>query len=200
MSTALIVARLDRELAPRGFRRKKTTWNRERDSFVDVVDVQVSKSRDTVTMNAGVLYRPIYFACWGEESKPFVVEPSCTVRARIGQLLDNRDRWWDIGSESVADEMAECLETCIFPFLDGMQSLESMQDWLASTGLPSSKWPLPSIYYALLQSQLGDQEGACNTLTELEGKALGAWKAGAKEVAVRIGCVAGAGVDAEAKR
>jgi hypothetical protein len=188
MSTSSIIARLDRELAPRGFRRKKVTWNREHDSLVDVIDIQVSKSGNTVTMNAGVLSRPIYFTCWGRESKPFVEEPSCTVRARVGQLLDNKDRWWDIGSESAADEMVECLGALILPFLDRMQSFKAMRDWLTSTGLPSPKWPASSVYFAVLQSQLGDMEGACSTLTELEGKALGAWKAGAKEVAVRIGC------------
>lgn len=188
MSTASIIARLDRELTPRGFSRKKATWNREHDSLVDVIDIQVSKSGDTVTMNAGVLSRPIYFACWGRESKPSVEEPSCTVRARVGQLLDNKDRWWDVGSVRAADEMVECLGTRILPFLDRMQSFEAMRDWLASMGLPSPKWPVPSIYFAVLQSQLGDMKGACNTLTELEAKALGAWKAGAKEVAMRIGC------------
>lgn len=192
MSTSSIIARLDRELAPRGFSRKKVTWNREHDLLVDVIDIQVSKSGDTVTMNAGVLSRPIYFACWGRESKVFVEEPSCTVRARVGQLLDNKDRWWEVGSESAADEMIECLGARILPFLERMQSLKAMRDWLASTGLPSPKWPVPSIYFAVLQSQLGDMTGACNTLTELERKALGAWKAGAKEVAARIGCALGA--------
>lgn len=188
MSTSSIIARLDRELAPRGFSRKGLTWNREHGLLVDVIDIQVSKSGDTVTMNAGVLSRPIYFACWGREAKPFVEEPSCTVRARVGQLLDNRDRWWSVGSESAAAELVECLGERILPFLDRMQSFEAMRDWLATTGFPSPKWPVPSIYFAVLQSQLGDMEGACNTLTELEGKALGAWKEGAKEVAVRIGC------------
>lgn len=188
MSTASIIARLDRELAPRGFSRKKFTWNREHDLLVDVIDIQVSKSGETVTLNAGVLSRPSYFACWGRESKAFVEEPSCTVRARVGQLLDNKDRWWDVGSESAPDEMVECLVARLLPFLDQMQSPNAMRDWLASAGLPSPKWPVPSIYFAVLQAQLGDIQGACITLTELENKALGAWKAGAKEVAVRIGC------------
>lgn len=188
MSTSSIIARLDSELAPMGFNRKKVTWNREHDSLVDVIDIQVSKSGDTVTMNAGVLSRPVYFACWGRESKPFVEEPSCTVRARVGQLLDNKDRWWDVGRESTADELVTCLGACILPFLDRMQSLKEMRDWLASTGLPSPKWFLPSICFAVLQSQLGDIDGACTTLTELEDKSKGAWKADVQEVAARIGC------------
>lgn len=190
MSASSIIARLDCELAPNGFSRKKVTWNRARDSLVDVIDIQVSKSGDTVTMNAGVLSRPVYAACWGREAKPFVEEPSCTVRARVGQLLDNKDRWWDVGGESAADEMVECLRTRILPFLDRMGSLEAMRDWLASMNMPMPKhpYPPPVIYFAVLQSQLGDMKGACNVLTELEGKALGAWRAGTREVALRIGC------------
>jgi len=196
--TSSIIGRIDRELAPRGFSRKKVTWNREHDLLVDVIDIQVSKSGDTVTMNAGVLSRPNYFACWGRESEAFVEAPSCTVHARVGQLLDNKDRWWDIGSESAADEMVECLGARILPFLDRLQSLEAMRDWLASTGLPSPKWLVPSICFAVLQSQLGDMEGACNTLTELESKTRDDWKAGVKEVAARIGCASG-GAGAEGR-
>lgn len=188
MSTASIIARLDGELAPRGFRRKKATWNREHGSLVEVVDIQTSKSGDTVTMNVGVLSRPIYFACWGRDAKPFVEEPECTIRARIGQLIDNKDRWWDVSSASVADEMITCLGKRVLPFLERMQSSEEMCNWLVSMGAPTSKYPPPTIYYAVLQSQLGDLNGACATLTALERRALGAWKGTAQEVAARIGC------------
>ena len=41
MSVTTIVARLDRELAPKGFRRKKATWNREQGPLVEVIDIQM---------------------------------------------------------------------------------------------------------------------------------------------------------------
>ena len=188
MTTALIIARLDRELATKGFAREKATWNRQHGTLVEVIDVQSSKAGDTVTINVGVLERGVYLACWGREAGLFVEEPFCTVRARIGQLLDNKDRWWDIGSPSAADEMADCLIEHALPFLARMQSLEEMRDWLASAGAPSPKTPLSSICFAVLLSKLGDVDRACATLVELESKALGAWKARAKEVSVRIGC------------
>ena len=189
MTAALIIARLDRELATKGFARKKATWNREHGPLVEVIDVQTSNAGDTVTINVGVLERAVYFACWGRDAELFVEEPFCTVRARIGQLLDNKDRWWDIGSASAADEMAACLNEHALPFLGRMQSLEEMRDWLASAaGAPSPKTPLPSICFAVLLSKLGDVDRACATLVKLESKALGVWKARAKEVSVRIGC------------
>ena len=188
MSTTSIIDRLDHELKPRGFDRKKATWNRDHGSLVEVLDIQISKSGDTVTMNVGVLSRPIYFACWGRNAKLFVEEPECTVRARIGQLIDNKDRWWDIESASTADEMILCLSERVLPFLERMQSSEEMRNWLVSTGAPSSKYPPPALYYAVLQSQLGNLDDACATLIALERRALGAWKGTAREVAVRIGC------------
>jgi hypothetical protein len=188
MSAASIIARLDCELAPIGFSREKTTWNREQHSLVEVIDIQTSKVGDAVTMNVGVLSRPIYFACWGRDADAFVEEPFCTVRARVGQLLDGKDRWWDVSSTGVADEMADCLGARILPFLEHMRSLEAMRDWLASTGMPSAKNPLSSICFAVLLSQVGDIGAACTALAELERKALGAWKVRAQEVAVRIGC------------
>lgn len=188
MTIALILARLDRELATSGFVRKKSTWNREHGPLVEVIDVQTSKASDAVTMDVGVLDRGVYFACWGRDADLFVEEPFCTVRARIGQLLDNKDRWWNIGSARVADEMAGCLREQALPFLWRMQSLKEMRDWLALAGAPSPKIPLPTICFAVLLSRLGDRNRACAILAELGTKALGAWKGRSKEVSVRIGC------------
>lgn len=188
MSAASIIARVDRELTPKGFSRKKATWNRERGPVVEVIDIQTSKGGDAVTMNAGVLSRSTYFSCWGHNAEAFIEEPFCTVRTRVGQLLDSKDRWWNVGGAGVAEEMVGCLGTQLLPFLERMGSLEAMRDWLTSVGMPSPKSPLPSICFAVLQSQLGDIDAACSVLAELEGKALGAWKVRAKEVAMRIGC------------
>jgi len=188
MSTASIIARLDRELVPKGFNRKKATWNREQGPLVEVIDIQTNKGGDAVTMNVGVLSRPTYFACWGRDAKSFIEEPFCTVRARVGQLLDNKDRWWGVSSVMGAEEMIGCLGAQVLPFLERMRSLDAMRDWLASTGIPSLKSPLSSICFAVLQSQLGDIDAACAVLAELERNALGAWRDRAHEVAVRIGC------------
>jgi hypothetical protein len=156
--------------------------------MVEVIELQLGKAGDTLTINVGVLSRPVYFACWGRDAEPFVEEPFCTVRARVGQLLDNKDYWWDLGREDMADELVDCLHAKIFPFLERMGSLREMRDWLASTGIPSTKKPLPSICFAVLQAQLDEIEAACALLASLERNALGAWRTRAREVALRIGC------------
>jgi hypothetical protein len=142
MSASSIIARLDRELTPKGIRRKKATWNREQGSLVEVIDIQTSKAGDAVTMNVGVLSRPVYLVCWGRHPESFIEQPECTVGTRVGGLIDNKDRWWDVSSPGVAEEMVDCLAARIFPFLERMRSLEAMRDWLASTGMPSRMTPL----------------------------------------------------------
>lgn len=188
MNASHLINLFDRKLKPKGFRRKKATWNRGRDAFVEVIDVQTSKDGDSVTLNAGVLSLSIYSLCWGRDAEPFIEEPFCTVRARIGQLLDNKDLWWEVGDTRAIDDMTDRLERQIFPFLERMRSLGGMRDWLASTGVPSPKSPLPSLCFAVLQSQLGDMDNACAVLSDLEHRALGAWEAKAQEIAARIGC------------
>jgi hypothetical protein len=184
----MLTARLDHELASKGFSRKKTTWNRDQGMLVEVIDLQVNKVGEAVTMNVGILSRPIYFACWGRDADQFIEEPFCTVRARVGQLIDNKDRWWELRGEGVAEEMVDCIGARILPFLERMRSLEALRDWLASTGIPSSKRPLQSICFAALESELCGPTAACAVLAELESNAMGAWKARAREVAMRIGC------------
>jgi hypothetical protein len=188
MSEASIIARLDRELESKGFARRRSTWNRAHDSLVDVIDIQVSKGGDTVTLNAGILSRPVYRAVWGRDAGDFVEEPFCTIRVRVGQLLGNKDRWWSVSESRSDDELAECTHSHVLPFLDRVGTLEEMRNWLATNGIPSPKLPLASLCLAVLQSQLGDLTGACKLLAVIEDKALGNWKNRAREVAVRIGC------------
>ncbi len=190
MNRPMITARIDRELTSIGFSRfaKKSTWNRQHHSLVEVIDIQISKTGNKVTMNVGVLERGVYFACWGRDAELYVEEPSCTVRARIGELIDKKDRWWDVDSTSVADDMVACLSGYALPFLARMQSLKEMRDWLASQGAPTPRKILPSLCFAVLLSKLGDLDRACATLLELDSKVLGAWKGTAIEVSSRIGC------------
>lgn len=188
MTTASIIARFDSELAPKGFVRRNTTWNRALDQLVEVIDIQISKGGETVTMNVGVLERGVFSACWGRDPEPFVEEPECTVRARIGRMLDNKDRWWNIEDANAADEMVACLKEHALPFLARMHSLEEMRAWLASSGSPSPRNPLSTICFAVLEWRLGNMSRACTILAGLQVKALGAWKTRAKEVSARIEC------------
>ena len=189
MGVTTIRARLDRELTPLGFRRDKVTWNRGEGDWIDVVDVQASEAGSEATINAGVLCQPVYVALWGQAPGPFVQEPECTVRARVGRLIDGCDRWWATADGGVAEEMAACLTAHVLPWLRSMGSLEAMRNWLASEGAPSKRRPMETVNDAIIQARLGDTAAAREILESLERDALGGWKSRAVEVARRIGCL-----------
>jgi len=188
MSTKPVVTRMDELLKPLGFARHKTTWNRKSNSFVDVIDVQTSKAGDTMTINAGVLHPDVYRKCWATEPTAVVEEPSCTVRARVGQLLDGKDLWWRLDDPRTLNEVIENLNAHVLPFLEQMHSLEAMEQALTASGVTRQKYPPPAIYLAILKSECGDRAGACALLAELGGKAIGAWRTRISEVAGRLGC------------
>lgn len=187
MSTMKVVLKnLDELLLPLSFRRQKETWNRRSEPFVDVIDVQVSKAGDTITVNVGVLDPEIYSQCWGADPPGFVQEPQCTVRARLGQLINGRDVWWSVGSPEISRAVAQYG----VPFLERMHAPGAMEEFLgSSTGIKAKHpYPLPVIYLALLMNKGGDRPGACRLLGELEERALGAWRTRVREVAWRLGC------------
>lgn len=189
MNTITIITTLDRTLKPLGFVRRKTVWNRGVGQFVDVFDIQVSKDKDAVTFNVGVLEKDVYTECWGREVASFVEEPYCTVRSRIGELIDKKDKWWSLSNIAVAEEINSCLIKHALPFFDQMHSLQAMNDLLVESNISSCKYPLPIIYLAIIKHHLGQFDDACALLEHQMERALGDWKARAKEVANRLGCV-----------
>lgn len=183
-----IISNFDRVLNVNGFQRNKSTWNLSEDLLIKVIDLQISKSGDRFTINVGISFKSVFFTCWGYKPAEFIEEPYCTVRARIGQLIDGNDRWWDVEDPKAIEDAVACLDVFIFPFLKKIQSPSAACEWLMSTGLPSHKSPLSSIYLAILKSQLGQADVSCEILHDMKRNSLGAWKEKAQEVAMRLGC------------
>lgn len=183
-----VVTKLDNILRPLGFSRRKATWNRTTGAYVDVIDVQTSKAGDAVTVNCGVLVPDVYVRCWGGEPPRFVEEAACSVRSRIGQLLDGRDIWWTVGHDRSADEILEKVTAYVLPFLDRMHSPEAIEGFLTSTLVVNQKYPPPIVYLAIIKFDRGDTTGARALLDELHKKTVPAWQRRISEVAQRLGC------------
>lgn len=188
MSAKLVIARMDEILRPLGFTRRKTTWNRRIDSFVDVVDAQTSKAGDKMTINAGVLLPEVHWKYWATELPAIVEEPECIVRARVGQLLDGKDLWWRLNDPGILDDVVEKLTVHVLPFVKRMHSLRAMEESLTNAQVMKQRYPPPVIYLAIIKSEQGDRVGACALLTELSKKSVGAWRTRIGEVAGRLGC------------
>jgi Domain of unknown function (DUF4304) len=188
MSKRVVIARLDSLLKPLGFGRQKMTWNRRIDSVVDVVDVQVSKAGDAITVNVGVLDTEAHSTLWGSEPPAFVQQPVCTVCARIGKLIDDKDKWWQLSDSAIGDDMAEKIEVYVSPFLEQMHTREAMEQWLMDAQVVKKTYPPPIINLAILKSFLGKVAQGCALLAELQKKPIGDWGARVTEVAGRLRC------------
>jgi hypothetical protein len=182
-----IVLALDEHLKPIGFNRKGSTWNRRFSGFVEVIDLQVSKSRDRVTANAGVLDPLVYKTVWGEEPPEFVKEPISTVRVRVGELLDQRDWWWASENQEVSGEIIHIVNELILPFLQRMRSREQMISWLGKAEVVKRRQHPETLALAVLMNLMGRNTEACKIVTNTN-ISFGAWRSRYEEVASRLGC------------
>lgn len=180
------VKEVDDVLQSRGFQKSGLTWNRVTSGLVEVIDLQLSKSKTEITVNCGIQERRAYLLVWGKEPERFVQEPFCVVRARIGELGDGQDVWWSIADEGTARNVAVAVTRTVLPFLETFESLETIERFLQSqVGQP---YPLPNLYLASIKYLRGDSVGACRVLEVKRKKALGDWKKRFDEVSERLGC------------
>jgi len=144
MSMKTTISRLDQLLKPIGFSRAKVTWNRGSGSVFDVIDVQVSKARDCLTINAGVLDPEVYTLVWGREPPKLIEQPSCTIGVRIGGLREDRkDKWWPLTDDRAPAEIVANVEAHVLPFLERTHTREAMKHWLIATEVTRKRYPLP---------------------------------------------------------
>ena len=182
-----LLRRLDEELSPRDFRRHKHTWNRKADSLVDVIELQVSKSADSVYVNVGVAATEIYAACWLTYPPRFAMEPNCTVRSRLGLLMGDHDASWRLGENAAGDEIAAAVRAFAVPFLERMHAPESLEQYLEADPSMTQRYPPPIIYCALLKYRHGEKAQAEQMLRGLRARTVGPWAARIGEVLEGLG-------------
>ena len=74
-----------------GFKKKGTTWNREVNGVVHVIDIQASKARadgsESFTINIGLSINELWKIFWNKDVPQFMKEENCYPRFRLGYLL-----------------------------------------------------------------------------------------------------------------
>ncbi len=115
-----------------GFKRSSTTWNRRVGDFTDVINIQVSKSLDRVWVNVGVAEAHAYVSSWGVALPSFVPEGECTVRTRLGILINGHDSAWMIQDPAVPKEIENQLRTVGLPYLERLHTYEEMEKEMAT--------------------------------------------------------------------
>ncbi|WP_129524221.1 DUF4304 domain-containing protein [Pelagerythrobacter rhizovicinus] len=130
MEKTELISKIDDVLEKHQFYRNKSLWNREYPGFVDVIDLQISKSKDMFTINIGVSDEFVTRACWGISGADMVEESLCTVRVRLGKLLYGRDVWWNLAGSTGIEEVLSAIQDVAIPFLQLNHSIDHMIETL----------------------------------------------------------------------
>lgn len=161
------------------FRGNGPLWNRDYIDFVDVIDLQISKSKDMFTINVGVADKFVTNACWGLSSAELVDEPLCTVRARLGELLYGRDVWWSLSDSEGVEEVLRGIQDVAMPFLDLNHNIDHMIQSLEKD-LAIRRYLPEAIYLALLYYRKGERDRCREIFKSL--KLTGAWSKKASDI------------------
>lgn len=179
MTKKQLITKIEEVLEKYQFYRKGALWNRGYADFVDAIDLQISKSKDMFTINAGVASNFVIRACWDLDGSSMIEEPSCTVRARLGELLHGRDVWWSLSDDDGIEEVLSGIQDAAIPFLQLNHSIDHMISTLENDPA-SRRYPPGVIYLALLHHQRGESD-RCKEMFETM-KLTGAWNQKASDI------------------
>jgi hypothetical protein len=110
--------------APHGFVRKSSTWRRDNGWCIDIIEFQLAKSRDTFSINLGVLVKSVYSLVWGD----IPASPGShhgTVRSRTGWQREGEadaEISWEVDDEAWMQDAIGPIQNVAFPFFDRMHT------------------------------------------------------------------------------
>jgi len=125
---AMVAFLHQRHLKELGFCKSGTTWVRRLD-WPQVINIQLSKwnssTEASFTINLGISIEALHTASEGLPLKGTLKEYDCDVRARVGDLLSNKqDKWWVVNQRSDPDQLAEDvfaqLDRFVLPWFERM--------------------------------------------------------------------------------
>ncbi len=161
------------------FYRNGSLWNRNYADFVDVIDLQISKSKDMFTINVGVADKFVVRNCWDLDESAMVEESLCTVHARLGELLHGRDVWWTFSDDNSIPQILSGIQDVAIPFLQLNHNIDQMIKSLESDPA-ATRYPPGNIYLALLYHRKG--KGARSKEMFKSMKLTGAWNQKASNI------------------
>jgi Domain of unknown function (DUF4304) len=118
-----VLSALGAELAGHGFRRRGHSFVRETPECWAVINIQrasySSAYQQSITIDLGIASKRLLRFDGAAEDAPD--EAACHWRARVGDLLDGRDRWWEISDlqspNPVIAEICDLLSANAVPLL-----------------------------------------------------------------------------------
>ena len=179
MTKKQLISKIDEILGKYQFSKSGSIWNRSSPEFIDVIDLQISKSKDTFTINVGVANKFVIHSCWNMDGSDVVEEPSCTVRTRLGELLHGRDVWWGLSDDDGIEEVLSGIQDAAIPFLQFNHSIDQMIETLESDPA-CRRYPPGVIYLALLHHRMGESDRCREIFKSM--RLTGAWSQKASDI------------------
>jgi hypothetical protein len=168
-----------------GFRKHNRTYNRaNNEGLVQVINFQMGRydppgtyeipgMRKNLygyfTVNLGVFVPEVEEIEYPGESQKFIAEPSCHLRARLGDLGGARaDLWWPlVAPETVVADVRERLIKDGLPFLERFASREAIvKDWIDFNQTLLSGEANARIVVGIILAKLGRAEEASVQFTK----------------------------------
>jgi hypothetical protein len=142
-----------------------------------------------ITVNLGIFLTHVNKAEEGAPPRDFVSASSCTIWARLGQVVNGRDRWFDVGEDNskLAVKLIKLFEKFGLPFLDQFPDYPS----ILAHHEKCKKYPnVPAARSILIAAIVAHHLGKTKKAKELFKKAYATSKGGwehAAEVAENLG-------------
>ncbi|WP_448702357.1 DUF4304 domain-containing protein [Mucilaginibacter sp. AW1-3] len=124
-------------LKPLGFKKKGNNFYLGCNGFGKIINLQkssfYSKEHINFTINTGLFspqYWDAYYTYPGKILPDYPNEPECVIRRRIGNLLNTKDTWYDIGDDTDVDVLKQIqyhnLVNVILPYFNRINSTEDI--------------------------------------------------------------------------
>jgi hypothetical protein len=138
----------------------------------------LSKSLDSLWVNLGVIEPDAYRYSWGMQLGSTFDEARCTVRERLGVLIDGLDHSWPASDSGSAETIGVHLSSVGLPWLEGMHSLAAIQRELERVFAATEQraYPPEAIALAVIQAKNGHLDAACTTLNARRRWPIGLWQ------------------------
>lgn len=150
---------MDKALQPYGFTRDRLKWTRVRGDMIETVDIQPSRySGRTVNVSMKNLETERIYA---EILEPLGDTYMLWISRRLGEVIDNRDRWW-VDQPDGPEDMAALTVQYALPWFDEFNSLEQQATRWYGRGIENSRgYHAPGLIgLALTLYQMGEIDEA----------------------------------------
>ena len=129
-------------LKPIGFKKKNQNFYRQMDKIGHIINIQKSiyKSNECIsfTVNVGIFSENYWFHKYNfknEKTPPsYPTEPVSIIRERIGKIIGEHDKWYEIDAETeiepIKSELTDALNKIIIPYFDSITNFNELKYYI----------------------------------------------------------------------